>query len=322
MTSMDMQQITNAIAAANANASRAAKAVSALAQGMGQDMKSITAEHRRLIQETAVMKEALEKLQASRSGNPQIQYVENIPGRRVPFDALVDIPIGSGVTSTQQGTITISQEGPFVAVARFVTFLSQHQFQRTDPVTQAVQTFMGRSFGRYRPTSSVWDLNDGYPLTQVSMVSALPGGGVPHVINPGNESPWRSMEGDYRILFVEAGLSYPRSNIEVPSPFWTTEINSPFQLGALDVFERGEVLTFKILPTHANNAPFGNLSGFGVPNANYPFIDSGWDAVEGINDQNLVAAESTDPIVRLPEGILTIGFHGYRIIQPPGGGNY
>lgn len=322
MNPMDMNQIAQGIAAANANAKRALAVANDLAQGAGRDMKAAGQEIRRLIQDTAVLKEAMTKLEASRSGNPKIQYVENIPGRRVPFDALVDIPIGAGVTSTQQGTITISQEGPFVAVARFVALQSQFQFQRTDPDSGAVLTFAGRSFGRYRPTHSVWDLSDGRPVDQVSMVTGFPGTGAPHVISPSNESPWRSMEGDFRILFVEAGSSYPRSNIEVPSPFWTTQLNSPFSLGALDVFERGEVLTFKILPTHENNPPFGNISGFGAPNANYPFVTSGWDAVEGISDPNLAPAGSTDPITRLPNAILTIGFHGYRIIQPAGGGPY
>jgi len=322
MNQIDLSQLVQGVASANANAHRALKAVNEFSQAAGPDLKAARGEIRRLVEDTAVLKEAMTKLEAQRTGNPKIQYVENIPGRRIPFDALVDIPIGAGVTSTQQGTITISQEGPFVAVARFVTLQSQFQFQFIDPVTLAKVSFMGRSFGRYRPVHSAWDLSDGRPVDQVSMVVGFPGTGAPHVISPSNESPWRSMEGDFRILFVEAGSSYPRSNIEVPSPFWTTQINSPFQLGALDVFERGEVLTFKILPTHENNPPFGNINGFGVPNPAFPFVTSGWDAVEGVSDPNRADAGNTDPITRLPNAIMTIGFHGYRIIQPPGGGPY
>ena len=322
MNPMDVQQLIQGVAAANANAKRALQLANEVSSGAGRDLKALQTEHRRLIQETAVLKEALTKLEASRSGNPKIQYVENIPGRRVPFDMLVDIPIGAGVTSTQQGTITIPQDGPFVAVARFVALQSQFQFQRVDPVTGATLTFQGRSFGRYRPTHSAWDLSDGRPIDQVAMATALPGTGAPHVISPSNESPWRSMEGDYRIQVQLAGSAYPRSNIEVPSPFWTTQINSPFQLGALDVFERSEVLSFKVLPTHENNPPFGSVFGFGAPNANFPFSASGWDAVEGVSDPNDALAEATDPMTRLPNAIMTIGFHGYIIVQPPGGGPY
>jgi hypothetical protein len=261
---------------------------------------------------------AVGKVQVYGGENPDIQRIENIPGRRVPFDYLVDIPIGPNITSVQQGTITISQEGPFVAVARYATFLSQYQFERTDD-TGAKTTFSGRSFGRYRPIHSAWDLNDGQIVSETTQVVPFPGTGAPHVSSPSNSSPFRSMEGDYRIQFLNAGSSYPRSNIEVPSPFWTKAINEPFDLGALDFFERGEVMTFKVLPTHANNASYGNVFGFGAPNSDYPYVESQWDSVEGISDPNDANTEE-DPIVRAPQGVLTIGFHGYRIIQPPGAG--
>ena len=261
---------------------------------------------------------AVGKVQVYGGDNPDIQRIENIPGRRVPFDYLVDIPIGPNITSVQQGTITISQEGPFVAVARYATFLSQYQFERQDD-TGAVTTFSGRSFGRYRPIHSAWDMNDGQVVSEVAQIVPFPGTGAPHVSSPSNASPFRSMEGDYRIKFEDAGSSYPRSNIEVPSPFWTKSINEPFDLGALDFFERGSVMTFKCLPTHANNAAFGNVFGYGAPNPDFPFVDSQWDTVEGINDPNDAAA-TQDPITRAPQGVLTIGFHGYRIIQPAGAG--
>lgn len=312
-------QLLQQVGAAHSRANRA------LGQAETAATKSdfLAGQVQNLIQGQEALKAALTRVEATRSGSPKIQRVENIPGRRIPFDLLVDIPINAGITAVQQGTITISQEGPFVATARFATLLSVYEFQRRDPATQALATFSGRSYGRYRPIHSAWDINDGQPFSDVSMATAFPGTGAPHVASPSNQSPFRTMEGDFRIKFEDAGSSYPRSNnIEVPSTFWTQSINEPFNLGALDVFERGEVLSFKILPLHANNPPFGNISGFGVPNPNFPFIDSGWDAVEGINDQNDAAANTTDPITRVPNAILTIGFHGYRIVQPPGAGPY
>jgi hypothetical protein len=262
---------------------------------------------------------AVGKVQVYGGENPDIQRIENIPGRRVPFDMLVDIPIGPNITSVQQQSITISQEGPFVAAARFCTFQSQYQFQSTD-ASGAVSSFNGRSFGRYRPIHSAWDLNDGQVVSEVSQVIPFPGNGAPHIASPSNASPFRSMEGDYRILFKNAGSSYPRSNQEVPSTFWTKSINEPFDLAALDFFERGEVLTFNVLPTHANNAAYGNVSGFFGPTSPFPFKESQWDTVEGINDTADNSDPESDPITRAPQGILTIGFHGYRIIQPPGAG--
>jgi hypothetical protein len=293
-----------------------------------QEVANSRATNGRLLQELQAQQQqlrdlssALSRVQVSGGESPGIQRIENIPGRRVPFDYIVDIPIGPNITSVQQGTIQISQEGPFIATARFATFLSQYQFERVDPQTGAKSVFSGRSFGRYRPIHSAWDLNDGQPLSCVTQSVAFPGTGAPHVVSPANASPFRSMEGDFRIKFENAGSSYPRSNIEVPSTFWTRNINEPFDLGALDFFERGEVLTFKVLPTHANNASFGNVFGFGAPNPLFPFSSSQWDSVEGISDPNIDGV-TEDPIVRAPQGVLTIGFHGYRLIQPPGAGFY
>jgi hypothetical protein len=296
----------------------------AIAQQMGGDHAAIKQELMAQKASNEALAAALSRVQVQRRvGDPHIQRIENIPGRRIPFDLLVDIPIGNNISATQQGTITVSQEGPFVAVARFATFLSTYQFQVRDPETGgAPATFQGRSFGRYRPISSVFDLNDGQPYSEVSQLVAFPGTGAPHVASPSNESPFRSMETDLRILFTNAGSSFPRSNQEVPSTFWAKHIADPFELGALDVFERGEVLAFNVLPLHVNNPPFGNIQQFGAPNPAYPFLESGWDAVEGINDQNDPAAADADPVTRLANGILTIGFHGYRIVQQPGVAGY
>src|SRR5262245_30383243 len=67
-----------------------------------------------------VMAQTMAQMSAQRTGgNPNLQYVENIPGRRVPFDQLVSIPIDANLSSDTQGSITINQDGPFIATARF-----------------------------------------------------------------------------------------------------------------------------------------------------------------------------------------------------------
>jgi hypothetical protein len=264
---------------------------------------------------------ALKSITTSRAGaNPSLQYVENIPGKRIPFDYIVDIPIGPNETGVQQGTITISQEGPFVAVARVCTFLSQAAFQYTDPDTQVVSTYNARSFGRYRPVHSAWDLMDGSLRTQAFQSTAFPGDGSPHMISPSNASSFRTMQGDFRIFTQDAGSNWPRQNFAVPSSLWVKQINDAYPLGALDVYERGTVITFQILPQHIQNPSFGNVSGFGTGGV-WPFLGSQWDSIEGINDPEIVGV-SADPVTRAASGILTIGFHGYRIIQPAGIGSY
>ncbi len=263
---------------------------------------------------------ALSSVQGSGPGagntSDHIRFIESIPGRRIPFDLVVDIPIGANVTSQQQGTRTISQDGPFVAVARYATFQSSFQFRRIDPVTGEDATFQGRSFGRFRPIHSAWDLNDGQRGYQPTVGLAFPGTGAPIVASPSNFSNFRSMEFDGVFEFLNQGAAYPRSNQEIPSTFWSSEINSAFQLGSLDFFERGETLQWKVRPTHVNNPNAGNLSGYAAGGL-YPFLASQYDVHEGIDDAlNPVATQ--DPITRLPDGIITIGLHGFRVVQPPG----
>jgi hypothetical protein len=317
------QDLSELAQAANAGASQARQALTA-AQGMGlqvEQLKQMLVERERDYQ---ALRDALARVQVQgRVGDPNIQRIENIPGRRIPFDYTVDILIQAGQTATVQGTISISQEGPFVAVARYATFQSGFQFSYTPPGSTSAARFNGRSFGRYRPVHSAYDFNDGQPVAAVTYAQAFPGTGAPHIVSPSNAASFRSMEGDFRIQMREGGSSFPRSFLEVPSSLWVKANGDAFPLGALDFFERGEVLQFNIIPTHVPNPAFGNISGFAAAFTDFPFIDSQWDAIEGINDQAQdIGDTDTDPIVRQANGMLTIGFHGYRIYQPAGAGQY
>lgn len=276
---------------------------------------------------------------------PGMIRIEDIPGRRIPFTLLVDIAIGANTTSIREASVTISQEGPFVAVKRMAIFQSALEVQTTDPTSGALARFAGRSFGRYRPISSSYDLADSQHnglsdnvawylaalASGAGVATALPSAGL---ALPTNMSSFRTMEFDGRIEVINAGSSYPRQNISVPSAFWSTAINAPWDLGALDFFERGEVLTVRAQPLHVNNPPAGNVDAECViPNTQnggtgWPFLEGQYDAHEGIctpgastiggEDPNLPNVLANDSVQRLPDGILTLGWEGYRIIQPIG----
>jgi len=309
----------------NIDLSRLAASAAYAAQQSRQNaetLAALTRQQAEMIKNAQQLNQMLAQLAAQRTGgNPALQYVENIPGRRVPFDLLVSIPIGADLTSETQGSMTINQDGPFIAVARYAFFLSQYAFQFTDPETGNQTIFNGRSFGRWRPVHSAWDLNDGLPRSEVVQAVPAPGAGAPHIISPSNAASFRSMQPDFSIRTENEGFAYPRSNIYVPSAAWTKQINSPFELGALDVFERGEVITFRVQPNHPNNPAFGDIQSFTGSGSAWPFLGSQFDAIEGINDEALTDV-TADPVTRLPNGLLIIGFHGYKIIQPPGAGPY
>jgi len=302
------------------------KSAAYAAQAARQALEVSSANNRQLVdlvKNGQMLQATLAQLAAQRTGgNPSLQYVENIPGRRVPYDMIATIQVADGTMSELQASLTVSQDGPFVAVARYAFFLSQYSFQYTSPDTGNQTIFNGRSFGRWRPMHSAWDLNDGLPRSEVVQAVPAPGAGAPHILSPSNGSSFRSMEGDFTIKVENEGFAYPRQNTAVPSPAWTKQINSPFGLAALDVFERGEVIGFRVQPQHPNNPAYGDIQSFTGPGSNWPFLGSQYDTIEGINDQTDAAAGDEDPVTRLANGILFIGFHGYRIIQPPGAGQY
>lgn len=294
-------------------------------------------------------------MQAKRSGRiwqGRMTTIEDIPGRRVPYVLVVDIPISADTTSIRESSVTISQEGPFVAVRRMATFQSVLEYQVSAAPSlgsTAIARFTGRSFGRYRPVHSVCDVNDSqhnsfgissqWWLAAFANPASIVGTELPtgSLGLASNMSSFRSMEFDGRISVINAGSSYPRQNISVPSSFWAAECNSPVALGALDFFERGEVLTIRVQPNHVNNPPAGNVDGDavfparttpGFGSGGYPFVEGQYDAHEGIAapGSNTLgqlsplepALVSSDLVTRLPDGILTVAFEGYRIIQPPG----
>ncbi|HET6494209.1 MAG TPA: hypothetical protein VFH61_02455, partial [Thermoleophilia bacterium] len=261
---------------------------------------------------------ALKQSGGGGNGSPDIQRIENVPGRRVAFDELVAIKIDANDTSVRTGTITISQEGPFVAVARYASFLSQYSFE-VKQQDGSIANFLGRTNGRWRPVHSASDMMDAFLPADTQRLVAFPGTGAPSYSSPALHAPARSMEFDARITMLNQGSAFPRSNIPVPSSFYSTYINSPFQLAALDFFARADVIEFRVQPQHVNNPNSGNLFGFGAGGV-MPFSDAQFDHHEGIADPEnlLIQPGDPDPVTRLPEGILLIGLHGYRIIQPPG----
>jgi hypothetical protein len=263
-------------------------------------------------------------LRMSRTGGGIVR-VEDIPGRRVPYVLVIDIPIGPDEVSVQEDSVTISQEGPFVAVRKMATFMSALEYQVTFP-DESKARFTGRSFGRYRPIHSAWDINDAQ--TEAIFTTPNPPTGTDFSGAFGltsTKSSFRTMEFDGRIEVINAGSSYPRQNISVPSSLWTPQINAPQDLGCLDFFERGEVITARVTPNHANNAPFGNADGLSIVGVEgWPFVEGQFDPQEGIvtpspvSDLDPFTAITTDRITRLPNGLFTIAWEGYRIIQPVG----
>ncbi len=252
---------------------------------------------------------------------------EDVPGKRIPYMFCLDMPIsGSSATQVQQ-SLPITMEGLFVATRRICCFQSSAQIQYTDPDTQAISNFAGRSNGRYRPTSSLADIVDALgsiPLASISQ-PLVNGTKMASVQFPGSMSGYRTMEFDGKVLLVAAGSSVPRSNVPVPTPGWSQGIGEWQDFSYPDIYERGEVLQVTVTPNHLNNPAAGNVSGVNIFGTDgYPFLQGQYDAQEGIMTPgaltvaggNVTQNFSTDPINRVYDGIFTVILEGYRIMNP------
>lgn len=85
--------------------------------------------------------------------------VSDIPGRYIPYDFSVDIPIANGSVAAARNSLYVTMDGPFVAVARFAIFRSVMSFSYTTPAGQN-SVYSGRTNGRFRPVTSVNDYMD------------------------------------------------------------------------------------------------------------------------------------------------------------------
>lgn len=289
-------QIQQIISAINGTSAATRQALNSVAQ--------VQAEH-------AKTRQVLDSLvKSGMADRADVARIENIPGRRIPYDAVVTIPIGSASTSEAPASHTVTQDGPFVAVVRYATFLSAYQFQVTTG-QGATATFNGRSNGRYRPVSSVLDINDAMTGFTPAVGAAAPGDGLFSLVGSNQHAPFRTMQFDGTIE-VESGSGYKRQSGPIPSSLWAPGWNFASQLPVLDFFERGDSIQFKAKPNHVNNPNAGNIQTLVGA---LPYLASQFDTHEGITYGVAVGGQTTaDTITRQPDGILVIGYWGFKIL--------
>lgn len=256
---------------------------------------------------------------ASQIGRPDMLTIEEIPGRRIPYDLTVQIGVPDNQLSPLPASYTISMDGPFVAVARYATFISAYSFQVTDGESN-VQRYSGRSWGRQRPISSVLDLMDAVGGWVDGTTETLVGDcddatPAPALVSrPVSRSPFRTMEMDAYVTLKNS--VFPRQNQKVPSSLWSPGFNQMLQLPVLDYFEKGDTVEFEIEPLHINNPNAGNIQAL---LGSMPYLNGQYDGHEGITyDAWACDAGVSDVIQRRPQGIYVIGLLGFRILQPPG----
>lgn len=316
---MDIQQlqrfyaeIQNMAAGANASARKALQ--------VGQVTQTQLAEAIREIGRLNSLIESINVKKANeQAGLPDMLAIDAIPGRRIPYDLTVQIAIPDNQRSPVQGTYTLSMDGPFVAVARYATFISTYSFEVASESTNNPR-YVGRSWGRQRPVSSVLDLMDAVSGWVDGTTETLAGDcddvtPAPALISrPVSRSPFRTMQMDAYITLKNS--VYPRQNQQVPTSLWAPGFNQMVQLPVLDYFEKGDTFEFEVEPLHINNPNAGNIQSL---LGSMPYLNGQYDGHEGIMYPSWTCEDGVEDVIqRRPQGVFVVGLMGYKILQPPG----
>ena len=137
-------------------------------------------------------------------------YIEDIPGKRVPYWANITIDIAASSTARVSGTYTVSQDGPFVATTLMAAF------RPTGSSATAIN--------RWRMPSSV------EPEIEVTAGTF------------GNDYL------DFLWEVEDSGSNRQRQNRALPSSYLANGRVNLSELGVADFFERSSVITVYITP--------------------------------------------------------------------------
>lgn len=229
-----------------------------------------------------------------RKAASRIRYIEDIPGKRVPYTMNFEVsipsaanqsnPVGARIRAQQQ----VSMDGPFVGTMlmgafRMQTFSLGSQGEvALPPIGEEVITPLT---GRFRPIASTADAFKGAYIG--------PGAGLTAT----DVNTFRPGEIDFLWEYADEGTDRERQNqIPTPSRYLFSENDRPFYLAVSDFFERGSTIAFYTTL----------LRSVGLVEVNF---SSGWN---GVTESSIAPAER---VILALGGTVTLSIHGYKILQ-------
>lgn len=259
---------------------------------------------------------------ALKKAQSRIRYIEDIPGKRVPYfqGFQINIPGQSNPTVSLAGsrlsdTKQISQDGPFVATTYLSAFLLR---------TFSVGPYDGSTEGSGRPNDSPPGTEINTPLSGrfrpvASSADPFSGayigygiGGIPaaaaNVAAAQAVQTFRPGTIDFLFEVADEGVDRLRQNqIPIPSRYLFSEFDRPLYLPVSDFFERGAAIRFSATLTR----------DIGFAEINYASLPNGF--------QEGAVSPPPDPIANDPPesgrvivalgGTLYFTMLGYKILQ-------
>jgi hypothetical protein len=260
--------------------------------------------------------------QALKKAASRIRYIEDIPGKRVPYfqGFQINIPGQSNPTVSLAGSRLsdakqISQDGPFVCTTYLSAFMlrcfslgpyagtDQAVGRPNDPdVGSEVNTPLS---GRFRPVSSSAD-----PFSGAYIGMGI--GGIPaaaaNVAAAQAVQTFRPGIIDFLFEVADEGIDRLRQNqIPIPSRYLFSEFDRPLYLPVSDFFERGSSIRFSATLTR----------DIGFAEINYASLPNGFQEGGVSPPPDPIANDPTESgrmIVALG-GTLYFTMLGYKILQ-------
>jgi hypothetical protein len=251
--------------------------------------------------------------QAVKKAAERIRYIEDIPGKRVPYFMTFEIEIPGPTTpsTTVAGqrlsdTKQVSQDGPFMATTYLSAFLMKtysigpygdDETGRPSDLAAGAEVITPLS-GRFRPVASSADpfagAYIGYSLGPVTVGGAQ----AVQTFRPGIV--------DFLFEIADEGVDRLRQNqVPIPSRYLFSEFDRPLYLPVSDFFERGSTIRFSSTLTRE----------LGFAEVNYALLPNGF--TEGNQNPPPDPTQAGD-IGRVPVsigGTLYFTMLGYKILQ-------
>lgn len=265
--------------------------------------KKLQSEHESSLLEQQQLKEAVAK------AAKRIRYIEDIPGKRVPYFMQFNIQIpgptspsitlaGSQLTDAKQ----VAMDGPFVCTQYLGAFLLRTystgptEERPADP--EAGSEVVTPLSGRFRPIASSADPFSGAYIGARVGPLTVAGAQAVQTFRPGIA--------DFLFEIQDNSSDRNRQNaIPIPSRYIFSEFDRPLYLPVADFFERGSTITLRATLTR----------DLGFAEVNYAQLPNGFAEGSQQPPPNPAAAGDIGRVAVSLGGTLYFTMLGYKILQ-------
>lgn len=281
-----------------------------------QQMKALMGRYKQVSQHFEDQGIELKRLRAAvKKAAERIRYIEDIPGKRVPYFLQFEINIPGPTTpsTTVAGQLlsdvkTVSQDGPFVCTTYLAAFLmktfsvgpygDENAGRPNDP--PAGQEVITPLSGRWRPVASTADPFAGAYIGYGLGPATVAGAQAVQTFRPGTI--------DFLFQIADEGVDRLRQNqVPIPSRYLFSEFDRPLYLPTSDFFARSSSVRFSASLTRE----------LGFAEVNYALLPNGFaegDQQPPPDPTNQAAPDSGRSIVSVG-GTLYFTMLGYKILQ-------